>query len=260
MTRIAPWVAAALLLCPLVAQGSKPPATDPAVKARLDELNTEYDKILADWQAAREQAAKAAEQAAAEGKPVPAMPMRPDFGPLAGKYIAAAKSFAGEDAMQFLLRTLNCPLTPEQNREVFDMIFTDHLDGEAVNRLGSMLQYLDRIIDADYQKAVFAKIEKHGKNPTLLGWLEFTRRADVLRSNAPTSKEFLGTRDALRAAAENAGDKGLTREIESLIAEQEKFGTGMAAPDIAGKDLDGVDFKLSDYKGKVLFVDFWGDW
>ena len=24
--------------------------------------------------------------------------------------------------------------------------------------------------------------------------------------------------------------------------------------------LDGVAFKLSDYKGKVVFLDFWGDW
>ena len=30
--------------------------------------------------------------------------------------------------------------------------------------------------------------------------------------------------------------------------------------DIAGVDLDGVAFKLSDYKGKVIFLDFWGDW
>ncbi|MCA8952842.1 MAG: hypothetical protein KDE27_25255 [Planctomycetes bacterium] len=35
---------------------------------------------------------------------------------------------------------------------------------------------------------------------------------------------------------------------------------GGTAPDIVGVDLDGVSFKLSDYKGKVVFLDFWGDW
>ena len=35
---------------------------------------------------------------------------------------------------------------------------------------------------------------------------------------------------------------------------------GDVAPDIVGVDLDGVEFKLSDYKGKVIFLDFWGDW
>jgi peroxiredoxin len=44
------------------------------------------------------------------------------------------------------------------------------------------------------------------------------------------------------------------------LAEVETFGLGMQAPDITGTDLDGVDFKLSDYRGKVVFLDFWGDW
>jgi hypothetical protein len=35
---------------------------------------------------------------------------------------------------------------------------------------------------------------------------------------------------------------------------------GKAAPDIDGEDLDGTKFKLSDYKGKVIVLDFWGDW
>ena len=35
---------------------------------------------------------------------------------------------------------------------------------------------------------------------------------------------------------------------------------GKMAPDIIGKDLDEIEFKLSDYRGKVVMLDFWGDW
>jgi hypothetical protein len=35
---------------------------------------------------------------------------------------------------------------------------------------------------------------------------------------------------------------------------------GKAAPEIAGEDTDGKAFKLSDYKGKVVLLDFWGNW
>ena len=35
---------------------------------------------------------------------------------------------------------------------------------------------------------------------------------------------------------------------------------GTEAPEITGVDLDGVEFNLSDYRGKVVFLDFWGDW
>ncbi len=35
---------------------------------------------------------------------------------------------------------------------------------------------------------------------------------------------------------------------------------GNLAPEIEGEDLDGVPFKLSDYRGKVVMLDFYGDW
>jgi hypothetical protein len=35
---------------------------------------------------------------------------------------------------------------------------------------------------------------------------------------------------------------------------------GKAAPDINGEDIDGTRFKLSDYRGKVVVLDFWGYW
>lgn len=35
---------------------------------------------------------------------------------------------------------------------------------------------------------------------------------------------------------------------------------GKPAPDIEGEDLEGKKFKLSDYRGKVVLLDFWGHW
>jgi cytochrome oxidase Cu insertion factor (SCO1/SenC/PrrC family) len=35
---------------------------------------------------------------------------------------------------------------------------------------------------------------------------------------------------------------------------------GNPAPEIEGKDVDGKPFKLSDYRGKVVLLDFWGNW
>jgi hypothetical protein len=32
------------------------------------------------------------------------------------------------------------------------------------------------------------------------------------------------------------------------------------APEVEGEDTDGKAFKLSDYKGKVVLLDFWGNW
>jgi hypothetical protein len=35
---------------------------------------------------------------------------------------------------------------------------------------------------------------------------------------------------------------------------------GEMAPDITGPDTDGTEFKLADYRGKIVMVDFWGNW
>jgi peroxiredoxin len=36
--------------------------------------------------------------------------------------------------------------------------------------------------------------------------------------------------------------------------------TGKEAPDIMVKDLEGNDVRLSDYKGKLVFLNFWATW
>jgi thiol-disulfide isomerase/thioredoxin len=35
---------------------------------------------------------------------------------------------------------------------------------------------------------------------------------------------------------------------------------GKTAPEIMGEDLSGISIKLSDYRGKVVLVVFWGSW
>jgi hypothetical protein len=32
------------------------------------------------------------------------------------------------------------------------------------------------------------------------------------------------------------------------------------APEIHGNDIEGTNFKLSDYRGKVVMLDFWAHW
>jgi peroxiredoxin len=32
------------------------------------------------------------------------------------------------------------------------------------------------------------------------------------------------------------------------------------APEIEGEDINGKSFKLRDYRGKVVVLDFWGHW
>jgi hypothetical protein len=52
----------------------------------------------------------------------------------------------------------------------------------------------------------------------------------------------------------------LGEAAKGALNELRHLGIGMVAPDIAGEDIDGKKFKLSDYRGKVVMLDFWGNW
>ena len=55
-------------------------------------------------------------------------------------------------------------------------------------------------------------------------------------------------------------DKTLGEYADRALFEIENLTVGKIAPDIEGEDLDGEPFKLSDYRGKIVMLDFWGDW
>ncbi len=47
---------------------------------------------------------------------------------------------------------------------------------------------------------------------------------------------------------------------KAALFEMRNLVIGKKAPDIQGEDIDGKRFKLSDYQGKVVLLDFWGHW
>lgn len=52
----------------------------------------------------------------------------------------------------------------------------------------------------------------------------------------------------------------LGKAAAAELFELRNLAVGKIAPDIEGEDTDGKKFKLSDYRGKVVVVVFWGTW
>ena len=80
------------------------------------------------------------------------------------------------------------------------------------------------------------------------------------RGPMPSAEARAKGRAMLEEAARLAAGTDLESKARSPIFQEERLQIGMEVPDIVGKDLDGVEFKLSDYRGKVVVIDFWGDW
>ena len=55
-------------------------------------------------------------------------------------------------------------------------------------------------------------------------------------------------------------NESLLESAKKELFVMQNLSIGCTAPDIVATDLDGVEFKLSDYRGKIVFLDFWGDW
>jgi len=63
-----------------------------------------------------------------------------------------------------------------------------------------------------------------------------------------------------RVATEYADAEAVAGKAKGELFDIRHLALGKVAPDIQGKDSDGQEFKLSDYRGKVVVLDFWADW
>jgi hypothetical protein len=79
--------------------------------------------------------------------------------------------------------------------------------------------------------------------------------ADAERAYQVVAKDYADCPRLIGSIDKTLGEWAL-RNLFSL----RHLRVGKVAPDIEGEDLDGVKFKLSDYRGKVVVLDFWGDW
>lgn len=56
------------------------------------------------------------------------------------------------------------------------------------------------------------------------------------------------------------GNYDITGFAKQKLYASENLRVGKVAPEIEGEDVLEKRFKLSDYRGKVVFLNFWGDW
>jgi hypothetical protein len=80
------------------------------------------------------------------------------------------------------------------------------------------------------------------------------------RGNPPAEGESANPPDDPEAGAEDADD--LESRLPEFPGPTGEKGTevGDTVLEISGKDTDRESFKLSEYRGRVVMLDFWGDW
>ena len=242
-------------------------ATSAAPRAVQETASQVYERMTAEASAAhkawRANVAKLRKAAQESSEPFPDEAKISPYVRLIPKFLAAADTYAGtEDAVPFLTWVVQngFGVDDEQAKESFRKLVHVHVGSPQLEPLGAMLDRLSYQFKEKEAASLLATIEKNSPSGTLRAWAVYTRCSATLESAAIDSDEFLKAKSEVLAALEKADDRRLASRAKGQIDVRERFSIGVVAPDITGIDLDGTEFALSDYKGKVLFVDFWGDW
>lgn len=77
-------------------------------------------------------------------------------------------------------------------------------------------------------------------------------------------EETPATKDNANVSGQDAvaktGARPKRRKLPKRPAVPAGPAVGTMAPDITGPDIDGEQFSLADYRGKIVMLDFWGNW
>ena len=135
--------------------------------------------------------------------------------------------------------------------KALELLKAHHIESEKLDAVCQLLTYGSR--EAENQEFLTAAIAKNphqqvkGAAALSLGQLM------AHKNPAQADKHFNDVIEKYGTAEQKKTAKGELFEMRNLAI-------GKVAPEITGEDVDGKKFKLSDYRGKVVVLDFWGDW
>ena len=165
----------------------------------------------------------------------------------------APKSDVEREAMIWILD--KAYFTPEADKAI-ERLQANHLKSSDLEPAIRMLAYSRSEKTPEFLRAVIKdnpdkKIQAHATYT--LGYTLFSRDSEKHRAEAEKLFETVRT-DFTEV------DTELVKRAESELYEIGNLAIGQVAPDIKGSDVDGKEFALSEYRGKVVVLDFWGDW
>lgn len=132
---------------------------------------------------------------------------------------------------------------------------------KAVRGVLPMLSQADSEGIAKHVKAAAASAPKELEGPLMLA-LAQSMRGQYERLYQRKDKNAAQALQEAEATIKEVAAKhaDLSKQASDALFELHNLTVGRPAMEIEGEDIDGKKFKLSDYRGKVVVLDFWGHW
>jgi hypothetical protein len=180
------------------------------------------------------------------------------------------KDPAAVDALIWVMRNSQGGAAGGERTKALTILKRDYLTSEKVVNICDSLVYQT---DADSESFLRTLMEKspakdvQGRACLALAMhLQNRQQRNRSANTAETEKAYKEVESLLGLAVAKYSDVkhpfygAIGAKAENILFEIRYLRVGKEAPDIAGEDQDGKKFKLSDYRGKVVLIDFWGNW
>lgn len=142
-----------------------------------------------------------------------------------------------------------------------ERLLNDHFEEKQLSDIALLSVKLPH----EESRAFLTRLTKKSPHREVKGVATFALAAALLRAAGPSNRSDANAISLLKRACTEYGDVAIGPTKLSEIAGSQLFAlehlsVGKKAVDIEGRDLDGEQFKLSDYAGKVVVLDFFADW
>jgi hypothetical protein len=242
-----------------------PPSANASVADQVNALKEQYS---------REQVAASTAYVSATGKSDEErskiyMDRAPKPIPYAEKAMALArqnpKDPAAAEALAFIvsdLRGNNGAELAKLRDEAIESLARDHLEDPGTRAAFPMLTYYPSPAGDALLKRAAASSNREVRGTAIFWQAESLRRsAEQTGDSGKLAEAKTLYQQVAREFADVKSFRGtLADAAKSNLFEMENLAIGKPAPEIEGKDAHGNPLKLSDHRGKVVVLDFWGDW
>jgi hypothetical protein len=224
---------------------------------RLQALLAEYNKTRSDFYARLQKIGDAAEVQRQLRSENPLAAYIERFRELA---FDAAGTEAGVGAWVWVCNLSLDNERIEEAHEAIGVLLEDHIDSPQWAELATNLRYnASRLGDAKTRETL-AKVLAGSPHATVRAPVQFALAS--LLMDSPAAEDKARGRALFEEMPAKYADVegGWGDRAKGMLFELDHLQVGMLAPDFEAVDVDGAKWKLSDYKGKVVIVDFWGFW
>jgi hypothetical protein len=261
------WAWSALLLAAVAAAVAGGPQTqgEPPQQPPPKSAAEQYKALVKEVTDARQEYTKAMQAAKTDEDRQKAFQEKyPQPAKYAARFLKVAEDFpkdpAAVDALIWVCT--NFGNGPEYTKAL-DVLLKDHADSP---RLAAVCASLGRTPNGEQRlRDLLAKSpHRDVQGAACFALAQFLKsRADrgvAGAEDVQKEAETLFERVVKDYAEVKTGERPLGPLAETELFEMRYLSVGKVAPEIEAEDIDGVKFKLSDYRGKVVMLDFWGNW